>query len=139
MFYLNSNTQDFFFSQRLFAKHHILSTWCRILSSRSRSRVYCCHSDIDFTKNCILTDFIVSHCSKFCGVLTRIKSHLRRLKNIGMVSQKLYRNTLLSKFSSHSLLIEQTASYKRTLKIDPATPNDMNSLPIIQITYISCD
>jgi len=28
----------FYFSRRLFAKHHTLSSWCRILSSRSRSR-----------------------------------------------------------------------------------------------------
>ena len=58
----------FYFSQNLFAKHHTLSSWCRISSSRSRSResriksilkfsVYCCHSDIDFDKNCILTNF----------------------------------------------------------------------------------
>ena len=81
-----------------------------------------------------MTNFIVSHCSKFCGDWTRIKSLLKKKKNIGMVSQKLYRNTLLSKFSSYSILIAQNASYKRTLKIDPATPNDMNSLPLIQIT-----
>ena len=40
----------------------------------------------------------------------------------------------LIKFFSYSLLIKQNASYKRTLKIDPATPNDMNSLPLAQIT-----
>ena len=45
-----------------------ISSWCRIVSSRYRSRkiwtlsiskffVYCCHSDIDFTKNYILTNF----------------------------------------------------------------------------------
>ena len=28
----------FYFSRRLFAKHHTLSSWCRIFSSRSRSR-----------------------------------------------------------------------------------------------------
>ena len=54
----------FYFSRRLFAKHHNLSSWGRIFSSKSRSRkirilsiskffVYCCHSDIDFTKNYI--------------------------------------------------------------------------------------
>ena len=58
----------FYFSRRLFAKHYNLSSWGRILSSKSRSRkirilsilkffVYRCHSDIDFTKNCILTNF----------------------------------------------------------------------------------
>ena len=58
----------FYFSRRLFAKHHTISSWSRIFSSRSRLRkirvlsiskyfVYCCHSDIDFTKNCILTNF----------------------------------------------------------------------------------
>ena len=57
----------FYFSRRLFAKHHTLSFWSRILSSRSRSRkirilsisiffVYC-DSDIDFTKSYILTNF----------------------------------------------------------------------------------
>ena len=58
----------FYFSRRLFAKHHTLSSWYRIFSSRSRSRkirilsiskffVDCCHNDVDFTKNCILTNF----------------------------------------------------------------------------------
>ena len=28
----------FYFSRRLFAKHHTISSWCRILRSRSRSR-----------------------------------------------------------------------------------------------------
>ena len=71
------------------------SSWCRIFSSRSRSRelrissiliffVYFFHSDIDFTRNRW----------KFCGDRTEIKSLLRRLKNIGTVCKKLYRNTL---------------------------------------------
>ena len=62
------HTEFFFFSRRLFAEHHTLRFWCRIFSSRSRSRkirilsismffVYCCHSAIDFTNNCILTNF----------------------------------------------------------------------------------
>ena len=57
-----------YFSPSLFAKHRTLSSWCQIFSSRSTSRkilifsvskfsVYCCHSDIDFTKNCILINF----------------------------------------------------------------------------------
>ena len=33
----------------------------------------------------------------FCGDRTRIKSLLRRLKNIGMVSQKLYKEDFPSK------------------------------------------
>ena len=56
-----------YFSRRLLAKHHTLSSWCRIFSGRSRSHkirllstwkvfVYCCHGDIDFTKSFILTN-----------------------------------------------------------------------------------
>ena len=40
--------------------------------------------------------FIVNHWWKFCSDRTRIKSILRRLKDIGMVSWKLYPNTLKS-------------------------------------------
>ena len=60
-------------------------SWCRLFSSKSRSCeiqissilkffVYCCHSDIDFTKNCILTNFnsYSNDWRKFCGVRTRI-------------------------------------------------------------------
>ena len=58
----------FYFSRRVFAKHYTLLSCCRIFGSRSRSRkirllliskifVYCCHSDIDFIKNCTLTNF----------------------------------------------------------------------------------
>ena len=58
----------FYFSRWLFAKHYAISSWGQIFSSRSRLRkirilpisksfVYCCHSDIDFTNNCILTNF----------------------------------------------------------------------------------
>ena len=59
-----------FFSSHggFFAKQHNISSWNRIFSSRSRSPkicilsiskfcVYCCHSDIDFNKNCILAIF----------------------------------------------------------------------------------
>ena len=94
-----------YFSRRLLAKHHTLSSWCRIFSGRYRSHkirllstwkvfIYCCHGDIDFTKSCILTNNnSQSITSK--NFVARIKSLLRRLKNIGMVSQKLYRNTLI--------------------------------------------
>ena len=80
----------FHFSRRLFAKHNTLSSWCRIFSSRSRSRkirilsismffAYCCHGDIDFTKNCIWTElqFIVNHWWKVCSDRTRTKSLLQ--------------------------------------------------------------
>ena len=106
-FYLNSNIQNFFFSRRLFAKSHTISSWCRIFSSRSRSGkirilsilkffVHCCHSDIDFTKKWPFDKlhFVGNHWCKVCSDRTRIKSLLGRLENIGMVSEKLYRNTL---------------------------------------------
>ena len=94
---------------RLFSKHQTLSYWCWIFSSWSRSRklgvyqfqrffVYCCHNNIDFTKTYIFNKFqsIVSHWWKFCSDQARVKSLLKRLKNIGMVSEKVYRNTLNS-------------------------------------------
>ena len=50
-------TEFFYFSRRLFAKHHTLNFWCRLFSIRSRSCkiwllsiskffVYCCHGDL---------------------------------------------------------------------------------------------
>ena len=94
---------------RLFAKHQTLSYWFWIFSSWSRSRklgvyqfqrvfVYCCHNNIDFTKTYIFNKFqsIVNHWWKFCSDQAREKSLLKRLKNIGMVSEKVYRNTLNS-------------------------------------------
>ena len=66
---MNSNLQNFLLlSERLFAKHKALRSWNRIFSSRSRLHkirilsisnfvVYCCHSDIDFSNNYILTNF----------------------------------------------------------------------------------
>ena len=107
-FYVNSNTayRIFYFSWRLFAKHRTISSWCRILSSRSTSReirilsiskffVYFCHSDMDFPENCILTNFSSKKITgeNFCSDRIRTKSLLRRFKNIGMVSEKLYLNT----------------------------------------------
>ena len=61
-------TEFLLLSERLFAKHQVLLSWNRIFSSRSRSHkirilsiskfvVYCCHSDIDSSNNCILTNF----------------------------------------------------------------------------------
>ena len=55
-FYLNLNIHFFSFSRRLFAEHHTVSFWCRIFSSRPKSRknsdfidfkafVYFCHSE----------------------------------------------------------------------------------------------
>ena len=94
---------------RLFAKHQTLSYWCWIFSSWSRSRklgvyqfqrffVYCCHNNIDFTKTYIFNKFqsIVNHWWKFCSDQARVKSLLKRFKNIGTVSEKVYRNTLNS-------------------------------------------
>ena len=60
--------RKFYFSWRLFAQHYTISSWNPIFNSRFRSHnirvlsiskffAYCCHSDIDFTKNCILTNF----------------------------------------------------------------------------------
>ena len=84
-----------YFSRRLIAKHHTHKFLVSDFRSRSRSRelrissiiiffVNFFHSDIDFTRNR----------GKFCGDQTGIKSLLRRLKNIGTVCEKLYRNTL---------------------------------------------
>ena len=47
--------------------------------------------------------FIVNHRWKFCGDQIRKKSLLRWLKNIGMVFQKLYRNTLKSRIRQLNL------------------------------------
>ena len=82
--------------------YHTLRSWRRIFNNRSRSReiqikstskifVYCCPSDIDFTKNCIWTNFspLLITGRKFFVDRTRIKLLLRRLKNIGMVSNHL--------------------------------------------------
>ena len=43
----------------------------------------------------IKPQFVINIWWKFCNDRTRIKSLLRRLKNIGVVSQKQYRNTLI--------------------------------------------
>ena len=62
------HAEFFYFLRRLFAEHQTLSSKCWIFSSWSRSRkirrlsiskffVYCCHSDIDFTKTYMLTNF----------------------------------------------------------------------------------
>ena len=97
----------FHFARRLFAKHQTLSSWCSIFSSRSIDRAkfglnrfysffYCCHSDIDFTKNCVLTNSSIRSQS-LVKILWRSGKHkllLSRFENIGMVSEKLYRNIL---------------------------------------------
>ena len=94
---MNSNIQNFFnFSWRLFAKHYTLSSWSRIFCSRSRSRkiwflliskffVYCCHSDIDFTKYYILTNF---NQDQFVVKISRLKS----FKSMSVWSPKNCRN-----------------------------------------------
>ena len=93
----------------LYAKHHILSSWCRIFNSRSRSRkirilsisklfffIFVLVISIllrkkkAFWQTSILNQSIMKLCSDWTGV----KSLLMWLKNIGMVSEKLYRNTL---------------------------------------------
>ena len=105
---LNKQNFNFYLSWRYLLNTKSVSSWCRIFSSRSRSCaiwiesilkviVYCCHSDIVFFFYKLHFDklqFIVNHWWKFCGDRTRIKTLLRRLKNIGMVCEKLYRNTL---------------------------------------------
>ena len=54
--------------------------------------------------------FIVNHWWKFCSDRTRIKSLLRWLENIGMVLQKLYRNTLIN-----NRLTPRRGKYEHTL------------------------
>ena len=60
-----TKTQNFLYSQRLFAKHHTRSSLCQIFHGRSLSYVfnsiqfcvYCCHSNVHFTSNYILATF----------------------------------------------------------------------------------
>ena len=85
----------FYFLRRLFAKHQTLTSKCWMSSSWSRShkiRLYCCHSNIDFIWNFIFTNFnphVANYWWKFYSDRTRKKS-----QNIGMASEKLYRDTL---------------------------------------------
>ena len=85
------------------------SSRCRIFSSRSdrlkfvhnsisKFFVYCCHSDIDFTKNHILTNcYSKSITGENFVAIGQDKVYIyKRLKNIGMVPEKLYRNTLMN-------------------------------------------
>ena len=90
-FYLNLNIHFFSFSRRLFAEHHTVSFWCRIFSSRPKSRN---NSILSISK--LLFTFVIVRDR------TRMKSPLRWLKNIGMVSEKLYRN-MLKETESYSL------------------------------------
>ena len=48
--------------------------------------------------------FIFNHWRKFCSDRRRIKTLLRRMKNIGVVFEKLYRNTLMSRAVCHCLV-----------------------------------
>ena len=102
----------FYFSRRLFAEQHTLSSWCRTLLAGPVDRAkfgFCRFQSflfivvivkLIFRRFCkklnfdtLHTQFRVNQWWKFCSDRTRIKSLLRWLKNIGMVSQKLYRNT----------------------------------------------
>lgn len=91
--------QNFLYSQRLFAKHRTRSSLCRIFHGRSLSYKfvfnsiqifnYCCHSNVDFTSNYILStlnpksigddNFIV------IGFFTILKSLKGRLRKTGML------------------------------------------------------
>ena len=105
----------FNFSRRLFAEHHTLSSLCRIFSSRSKSRksrlfFFCSFVCLFFLRLLFIVVIVIlislkaafwqisilaNHWWKFYSNRTRIKSLLRGLTNIGTVSKKLYRNTLI--------------------------------------------
>ena len=63
-------------------------------NSTSKFFVFCCHSDIDFTKNRILTNFYSKSITgeDFVAIWQGQNLLLKRLKNIGMVPENLYRN-----------------------------------------------
>ena len=83
----------FYFSLRLSAEHHTVSFWCRIFSSRPKSRKI---QILSISK--IFFTFVIVRDR------TRMKSPLRWLEHIGMVSEKLYRNTLKVKWTKISTL-----------------------------------
>ena len=92
----------FYFSRRVLAKHHKVSSSSRIFSSRSRSRKILILSISKFLffvliviPKLLKTAFwqTSNHSQspvKVCSDRTSTKSLSRRLKNIGMVSEKLY-------------------------------------------------
>ena len=72
--------------------------------------------------------FIVNHWWKFCSDRTRIKSILRRLKDIGVVCWKLYPNTLKSVADTLKSLAERTRMTQtwtcwRMQKLEGLKPN----------------
>ena len=85
--------RTFYFSRKLFAKHYTLSSWCRIFSSRSRSREIRIKP---ISKFLFIVVIFMSILRKIAFGQTSIHSQsvLRWMKNIGMVSEKLYRNDL---------------------------------------------
>ena len=105
---LNSFTP--YFLRRLFAKHQTLSYQCWIFGRWSRTPkisllsiwkffTHCCDSHIVITillKTAqISIKSIANYWWNFYIDRTRKKTLLRRLKSIGMASEKLYRNTLI--------------------------------------------
>ena len=64
-------------------------------NSISKFFVFCCHSGIDFTKNLILINFYSKSITgeDFVAIWQGQNLLLKRLKNIGMVPENLYRNT----------------------------------------------
>ena len=93
----------FYFSRRLFAQHHALSSWCWIFSGKSKSSKIRILSISKFLfivvivisillKTVFLQTSIFNHWWKVCGYRTMTKSLLRRLKNIGMVCKTVLKH-----------------------------------------------
>ena len=109
----------FYISRRLFAKHHTISSWNQFFCSRSKSRKIRILSIWSFLFIVVIvmslllktafwqTSIHSQYWWNVCSDRARTKSLLRRLKNIGMVSEKLYRNTLMT---FHSILKPCTKS-----------------------------
>ena len=120
-----------YFSPSLFAKHRTLSSWCQIFSNRSTSRkilifsvskfsVYCCHSDIDFTKNCILINFPI-HSQSLVKILYRSDKDKITFKVI-----EKHRYGLLKTVSNHLNLprkLVHTLFSQTPRRQNPATPS----------------
>ena len=70
--------RKFYFSRRLFAKYHTLSSWCRIFSSRSRSHEIRILLETAFWQTLI----IVNYWWKFYSDRTMINLAWRRLKTL---------------------------------------------------------
>ena len=84
--------RSFYFFRRLFAKHQTLSSYCWVFSSWSRWRRI---RRLSISKLFFIAVIVINHWWKYSDQ-TRIKLLLKRLYNIGMASEKLYRNTLKS-------------------------------------------